>query len=119
MVIHGEQIDIRIKLGKIQDIAVGSNTGNTKKSFGSHQKKKEGESSAVYPQKGKGRYPDSDHQIAVVTIPMAPPQCQSYTPRQNNQQKPRIPLRKFDALPMTYAELFPQLLKLKLIELRT
>ena len=48
MVTHGEQIEIRIKLGKIQDVVAGNNAGNTKKYFGGHQKKKEGESSGTY-----------------------------------------------------------------------
>ena len=49
MVTHGERIEIGIKLGKIQDVLVGNSAGNTKKSFGGHPKKKEGESSAIYP----------------------------------------------------------------------
>ena len=60
MVTH-EQIEIVIKLGKIQDVIAGNNAGNLKKSFGGHQKKKEGESSAVYSWIGKGRYQGSDH----------------------------------------------------------
>ena len=48
MVTHRERIEIRIKLGKIQDVVARSNAGNTKKSFGGHQNKKEGESSMVY-----------------------------------------------------------------------
>ena len=91
MVTHGERIEIGIKLGKIQDVLVGNNAGNTKKSFRGHPKKKEGESGAIYPQKGKGRYQDYDHQAAAVTIPIAPPNVQHIHPGRiinKNQDSP-------------------------------
>ena len=76
MVTYGERIKIGIKLGKIQNVVTGNNVnvGNTKKSFGGHQKKKENEAIMVYSRKGKGRYQDIDHQIVVVTIPIVAPQ---------------------------------------------
>jgi hypothetical protein len=51
-----------------------------------------------------------------VTIPVTQPQQQfqrQFQPRQ------RMPDRHFDTLPMTYAELLPELLRLKFVELRT
>ena len=68
--------------GKIQDTVAGNNAGNTKKSLGGHQKKKEGETNTVYSRKGKNRYQDTNHHIVAVTIPVAAPQQKTYAPRQ-------------------------------------
>src|ERR1051325_205704 len=57
--------------------------------------------------------------ITDVTITTAvAPQKQTYAPKQDDQQRPKVP-RKFDPLPISYAELFSHLQRLKLIELRT
>src|ERR1051325_4134853 len=118
MVMFGERIELGIKLGKIQDISVDrGQTSGAKKAFGGN-KKKEGESSALYSKRGKGRYQQYDHQVAAVTIPSAAaPQGQAYVPRQGNRLQ--TPPRKFDALPMSYADILSYLLKLKMVELRT
>src|ERR1044072_839106 len=46
------------------------------------------------------------------------PQKQTYAPKKDNQRRPKVP-RKFDAISMSYTELFSHLMKLKLIELHT
>ena len=93
MVTYGERIEIGINLGKIQDMVAGNNAnaGNTKKSFGGHQKKKENEASMVYSRRGEGRFQYTDHHIDVVTIPIDAPQQQTYAPRQGYQQRPKPP----------------------------
>src|ERR1051325_9900458 len=68
MVMFGERIEVGIKLGKIQDISVDrGQTSGAKKVFGGY-KKKEGESSALYSKRRKGKYQEYDHQVAAVTI---------------------------------------------------
>src|ERR1044072_374296 len=112
MVMFGERIEVGIKLGKIQDNRVDRDQANgTKKAFGGY-KKKEGDSSALYDRKGKGKYRESDYQVAAVTIPSkTTPQQQAYAPTTNNYQ-PRVQ-RKFDPLPMSLADIFAYLQQLK------
>lgn len=50
LVMEGERVEAGIKAGKIQVPIVSSSSG-TKKPFGSFQKKKEGETSAVFTQR--------------------------------------------------------------------
>ena len=47
MVTYGENIEVGIKLGKIQDVS-RTNAGNVKKSFGGYKKKEKTKSSALY-----------------------------------------------------------------------
>ena len=106
-------------MGKIQDTSVDrGQASGVKKAFRGYRKK-EGESSALYSKKGKGKYQEYDHQVAAVTIPAtAAPQRQTYAPRQGNQQRPKGPPKKFDQLPMSYTDVFNYLVSLKMIELR-
>lgn len=50
LVMAGERIEVGMKIGKIQ--SSGTNNGATKKPFGGYTKKKEGEASIAYAQKG-------------------------------------------------------------------
>lgn len=52
----GERIEAGLKMSKIQSSNTGSSTSEvSKKSFSDYPKKKEGESSASYTQRGRGR----------------------------------------------------------------
>jgi hypothetical protein len=65
IVVAGERIESWLKMGKIQGNAPSS---GLKKPFGNGQRKKEGDSSAVYAQRGHGRDHYYQH-TAAVTIP--------------------------------------------------
>ena len=53
LVMAGERIEAGLKMGKIQSASSsGSSSGVVKKSFGGYTKKKEGETSAIYAQRG-------------------------------------------------------------------
>ncbi|KAI5399184.1 hypothetical protein KIW84_064533 [Lathyrus oleraceus] len=118
-------------MGKIQGGASASSSG-TKKPFGSNgQRKKEGDTSAVYTQRGPGRERYFQH-TAAVTIPAeshsAQPQQQQQQRQQPFQQRPqragyqvwgRAQDRQFDRPPVTYAFLFKKLMDLGLVQTRT
>src|ERR1051325_99837 len=111
----GERVEMGIKLGKIQDVGTDKNqVGGAKKSFGGYQKKKEGDSSALYERRGKEKRQEFNRQVAAVTIPTSIPK-QDVAPRQH---QPR-PVKKFDPLPMSYADVFAHLQSLNMIELRS
>ncbi|XP_050894768.1 uncharacterized protein LOC127101400 [Lathyrus oleraceus] len=56
LVMSGERIEVGLKMSKIQSTNAGSSTGRSaKKPFGGYPKKKEGESSAMYSQRGQER----------------------------------------------------------------
>lgn len=56
LVMDGERIEAGLKMGKMQSANTGSSgSGVSKKSFSGYPKKKKGESSAAYTQRGKGR----------------------------------------------------------------
>ncbi|XP_050895306.1 uncharacterized protein LOC127101923 [Lathyrus oleraceus] len=94
LVMAGERIEAGLEMGKIQSANTGSSaSGVTKKSFNGNPKKKEGESSAAYTQRGKGRqqykpqhqqhyqhqhhHPHHQQQVNVMVIPIiATPQQQ-------------------------------------------
>lgn len=58
LVMAGERIEIGLKMGKIQSTSSSSsNSGAIKKPFGGYVKKKEGETSTVYVQRGRPQYP--------------------------------------------------------------
>ncbi|XP_058733066.1 uncharacterized protein LOC131604652 [Vicia villosa] len=106
--------------GRIQNIGVASSSSGAggKKPYNGFAKKREGETSAAYHGKGKSH---AYQQVAAVTIPNAPfhqYQQRGYPPRQY-QQQPKVPERVFDPIPMTYAQVLPYLLDLKLVQLRT
>ncbi|XP_058768767.1 uncharacterized protein LOC131642543 [Vicia villosa] len=118
LVMIGERIESGIKAGRIQNptVANSSSGAGGKKLYNGFAKKREGETSAAYYGQGKGH---AYQQVAAVTIPNAPfqqYQQRGYNPR---QYQPKTPERVFDPIPMTYAQVLPYLLDLKLIQLRT
>ncbi|KAI5390035.1 hypothetical protein KIW84_075385 [Lathyrus oleraceus] len=123
VVICGERTESLIKAGKIQDS--GSSSTSSKKPFAGAPRRRE-ETNVVHSQRNvnKGQY----RQVAAVTIPAPQPQSQQQHPRQQQQQqqqqrpfqpRQRMTDRCFDPLPMTYAELLPELLRLGFVKLRT
>ncbi|XP_058774463.1 uncharacterized protein LOC131648750 [Vicia villosa] len=119
LVMIGEQIESGIKAGRIQNPSAASSSSGAggKKPYKGFARKREGETSAAYYGKGKGH---TYLQVAAVTIPNAlfQHQQQGYPPRQY-QQRPKMPERVFDPIPMTYAQVLPYLLDLNLVQLRT
>ncbi|XP_058763228.1 uncharacterized protein LOC131636633 [Vicia villosa] len=116
----GERIESGSKAGRIQNPSAASSSSGAggKKPYNGFAKKREGEISAAYYGQGKGH---AYQQVAAVTIPNAPfqqYQQQGYPPRQY-QQRPKVPERVFDPIPMKYAQVLPYLLDLKLVQLRT
>ncbi|XP_058741904.1 uncharacterized protein LOC131614320 [Vicia villosa] len=119
LVMIGERIESGIKAGRIQNPSTASSSSGAggKKPYNGFAKKREGETSAAYYGSGRNQ---AHQQVAVVTIPNAPfqHQQQGYQPRQY-QQRPKLPERVFDPIPMTYAQVLPYLLDLNLVQLRT
>ncbi|KAI5382177.1 hypothetical protein KIW84_UN0102 [Lathyrus oleraceus] len=129
IVVAGERIESWLKLGKIQGAASSS---GSKKPFGNGQRKKEGDTSAVYAQRGPSRDRYFQH-TAAVTIPAEnrQPQQQPQQPQQQRQpfqQRPqragyqvkgRMNDRQFDRPPVTFSFLFKKLMDLGLVQLRT
>ncbi|XP_058756794.1 uncharacterized protein LOC131630013 [Vicia villosa] len=118
LVMIGERIESGIKAGRIQNPSAASSSSGVvgKKPYNGFAKKREGETSAAYYGKGKSQ---AHQQVAAVTIPNVPfqqHQQRGYTPR---QYQPKAPERTFDPIPMTYAQVLPYLLDLKLVQLRT
>ncbi|XP_058784698.1 uncharacterized protein LOC131659539 [Vicia villosa] len=118
LVMIGERIESGIKAGRIQNPNAASSSSGVvgKKPYNGFAKKREGEMSAAYYGKGKS---EAHQQVAAVTIPNVPfqqHQQRGYTPR---QYQPKAPERTFDPIPMTYAQVLPYLLDLKLVQLRT
>ncbi|XP_058775661.1 uncharacterized protein LOC131649933 [Vicia villosa] len=118
LVMIGERIESGIKAGRIQNPNAASSSSGVvgKKPYNGFAKKREGETSAAYYGKGKSQ---AHQQVAAVTIPNVPfqqHQQRGYTPR---QYQPKAPERTFDPIPMTYAQVLPYLLDLKLVQLRT
>ncbi|KAI5406040.1 hypothetical protein KIW84_052700 [Lathyrus oleraceus] len=125
VVICGERTESLIKAGKIQDVGSSS----SKKPFSGAPRRREGETNAVQHRRNLngGHY----RQVAAVTIPAPQPRQQQQQrgppPQQQQQQqqqcpfqpRQRMPDRRFDPLPMTYAKLLPELLRLGFVELRT
>ncbi|KAI5382510.1 hypothetical protein KIW84_070080 [Lathyrus oleraceus] len=123
VVICGERTESLIKAGKIQE----AGSSSSKKPFAGAPRRREGETNVVHSRRSvnRGQY----RQVAAVTIPAPQPrqqqqQQQRGPPPQQQQQRPfqprqRMPDRRFDPLPMTYAELLPELLRLGFVELRT
>ncbi|KAI5437590.1 hypothetical protein KIW84_023633 [Lathyrus oleraceus] len=122
VVIYGERTESLIKAGKIND----AGSSSSKKPFSGAPRRREGETNAVQHRRVQNRNQNQYRQVAAVTIP-APQQRQPpQQPRQQQQQqqrpyqpRQRMPERRFDPLPMTYAELLPELLRLGFVELRT
>ncbi|XP_058725919.1 uncharacterized protein LOC131597227 [Vicia villosa] len=118
LVMIGEHIESGIKAGRIQNPSTASSSSGAgrKKPYNGFAKKREGETSAAYYGQGKGH---AYQQVAAVTIPNAPfqqHQQRGYAPRQYQLKAPE---RVFDPIPMTYAQVLPYLLDLKLVQLRT
>ncbi|XP_058745783.1 uncharacterized protein LOC131618617 [Vicia villosa] len=118
LVMIGERIESGIKAGRIQNPSAASSSSGAggKKPYNGFAKKREGETSAAYYGQGKGH---AYQQVAAITIPNAPfqqHQQRGYAPR---QYQPKAPERVFDPIPMTYAQVLPYLLDLKLVQLRT
>ncbi|KAI5420950.1 hypothetical protein KIW84_044701 [Lathyrus oleraceus] len=122
VVICGERTESLIKAGKIQD----AGSSSSKKPFSGAPRRREGETNVVQHRRNmnSGHY----RQVAAVTIPAPQPRQQQQQrappPQQQQPQRPfqprqRMPDRRFDPLPMTYAELLPELLRLGFVELRT
>ncbi|KAI5419406.1 hypothetical protein KIW84_043543 [Lathyrus oleraceus] len=65
IVVAGERIESWLKMGRIQGSASSS---GSKKPFGSGQRKKEGDTSAVYTQRGQGRDRYYQHTAAVTIL---------------------------------------------------
>ena len=135
IVVAGERIESWLKLGKIQ--GASSSSSGSKKPFGNNggQRKKEGDTSAVYAQRGPSRDRYFQHNAAV-TIPAeshsAQPQQQQQQPQQQRQQpfqqrqqrvgyqiRGRAQDRQFDRPPVSYAFLFKKLQDLGLVQTRT
>ncbi|XP_058776858.1 uncharacterized protein LOC131651207 [Vicia villosa] len=98
----GERIESGIKAGRIQNPSAASSSsgaGERSHTMG-FAKKREGETSAAYYGGGRNQ---AYQQVAAVTIPNAPfqHQQQGYPPRQY-QQRPKLPERVFDPIPMTW-----------------
>ena len=97
-----------MKAGRIQVSGSGSSSNGSKKPFVAHPKKREGETSYAhaYERRNRGQY---SQQINAVSIPAVAQQQQPQqgrqqnVPRQNNNYQQRQP-RKFDPLPMSYAQ---------------
>ena len=113
-----ERIESWLRMGKIQGNAPSS---GVKKPFGNGQRKNEGESSAVYAQRGHGRDRYYQHTAAVTT----PAGNQSVRQqRQPPQQRAGYQVRgkgidrHFDKPPVTYAVLFKKLMDLGLVQPR-
>jgi hypothetical protein len=121
------------KVGRIEDwLKMGNMQGNAsssgpKKSFGNDQHKDEGESSAVYAQRGHGRGRYYQH-TAAVTIPadnQPAQQQQQRQPFQQRSQRVGYPVRRrmsdrhFDRPPVTYSFLLKKLKDMGLVQLRT
>jgi len=122
VVICGERTESLIKTGKIQD----AGSSSSKKPFAGAPRRREGETNVVQHRRDQNRI--EYRQAAAVTIPAPQPRQQQQQrvqqPQQQQQQRPyqprqRMPDRRFDSLPMSYAELLPELLRLGLVELRT
>ncbi|XP_050902461.1 uncharacterized protein LOC127113750 [Lathyrus oleraceus] len=135
IVVAGERIESWLKLGKIQ--GASSSSSGSKKPFGNNggQRKKEGDTSAVYAQRGPSRDRYFQHNAAV-TIPAeshsAQPQQQQQQQQQQRQQpfqqrqqragyqiRGRAQDRQFDRPPVSYAFLFKKLQDLGLVQTRT
>ena len=123
VVICGERTESLIKTGKIQD----AGSSSSKKPFAGAPRRREGETNAVQHRRDQNRI--EYRQAAAVTIPAPQPRQQQQQrvqqpQQQQQQQRPyqprqRMPDRRFDSLPMSYAELLPELLRLGMVELRT
>ncbi|KAI5445523.1 hypothetical protein KIW84_013669 [Lathyrus oleraceus] len=128
IVVAGERIESWLKLGKIQ--GGNASSSGSKKPFSNGQRKKEGDTSAVYAQRGPSRDRYFQH-TAAVTIPAENQQQQQQQPQQQRQpfqQRPqragyqvrgRMNDRQFDRPPVTYSFLFKKLQDLGLAQLRT
>ncbi|KAI5405471.1 hypothetical protein KIW84_052309 [Lathyrus oleraceus] len=122
VVICGERTESLIKAGKIQDPG-SSSSSSAKKPFSGAPRRREGETNAIYNHRN-GNRGQQYRQVVAVTIPATQPQQpqRGQPPQQQQRQfqpRQRMPDRHFDMLPMTYAELLPELLRLKFVELRT
>ncbi|KAI5434082.1 hypothetical protein KIW84_021082 [Lathyrus oleraceus] len=121
------------KVGRIEDwLKMGNMQGNAsssgpKKPFGNDQHKDEGESSAVYAQRGHGRGRYYQH-TAAVTIPadnQPAQQQQQRQPFQQRSQRVGYPVRRrmsdrhFDRPPVIYSFLLKKLKDMGLVQLRT
>jgi hypothetical protein len=133
----GERVENYLKTYKSQN-GVGSSSG-VKKPFIQGQKRREGDASAIssYHNRDNRRNNFQNyHQqpyVAAVTIPAAAPLQQQQSQRQpaqyQQQQQPgnrpayqqrqRMMDRRFDTLPMSYAQLLSSLQQLQLVLLRT
>ncbi|KAI5405225.1 hypothetical protein KIW84_052122 [Lathyrus oleraceus] len=115
------------KVGRIEDwLKMGNIQGNasssgSKKPFGNGQRQNEGESSAVYAQRGHSRDRYYQH-TAAVTIPAGNQSVRQQ--RQPPQQRVEYQVkgkgidRYFDKPPVTYAVLFKKLMDLGLVQPR-
>src|ERR1051325_2583272 len=106
MVRYGERIESGLKSGKIQQVE--GNSSGTKKAYGGYPKKEKGEAIAVYGSRGKA-------QVNAVTISASQSQTQQAPRQQNQRQQDNRTPRRFDAIPMSYADLFVLLNDLKLV----
>ncbi|KAI5397266.1 hypothetical protein KIW84_063185 [Lathyrus oleraceus] len=130
VVICGERTESLIKAGRIHDTGSSS---SSKKPFSGAPRRREEETNAVQHRGGVYRANanrDQYRPVAAVTIPAPQPRpqqqrVQQQPQQQQQQQRPFQPRqrlqadRRFDPLPMTYAELLPELLRLGFVELRT
>lgn len=74
LVMYGERIEMGVKTGRIQLNNSAINTsGNGKKLFVGYPKKKEGDTSSIYPHRGQRQ---DQSQINAVSIPTGAPQQQ-------------------------------------------
>jgi hypothetical protein len=124
IVVAGERIESWLKMGKIQGNASSS---GSKKPFGNGQRKNEGNTSAVYAQRGPSRDRYFQH-TAAVTIPadnQPAQQQQQRQPFQQRSQRAGYPVRRrmsdrhFDRPPVTYSFLLKKLKDMGLVQLRT
>jgi hypothetical protein len=88
IVVAGERIESWLKLGKIQGTASSSSSGSKKPFSNGGQRKKEGDASAVYAQRGLSRDRYFQH-TAAVTIPAE----QQQQPQQQQSQQQRQPFQ--------------------------
>lgn len=107
MVRYGERIESGLKSGKIQ-YSEGGSSSSVKKAYNGHPKKEKGEANTVYSGRSKA-------QVNTMTISASQSQAQQAPRQQNQRQQENHTPRRFDVVPMSYADLFARLNDLKLV----
>src|ERR1043165_5650194 len=108
LVMARERIEAGMKIGRIQVSGSGTSSSGSKKPFVAHPKKREGETNFVhaYERRNRRQYQQQINDVSILAnAPQQQPQQarQQNAPRGNNNYQQRPP-RKFDTLPMSYAQ---------------